>query len=278
MAAKSYPEAAPVQVMNLVKEFSGGKVAVNNVSLVIEDKMCFGLLGPNGGALRRACVGPWFRIVVALTPPGAAAGKTTLISTLTGLHSVSRGTATIGGYDIRSQMSSIYQVIGICPQFDVRVGVVAWCVGCIVFNRYVSATATPQIHFPSLSVREHLLLYARLKGVNPANEAALIEAMIQGVGLCTSRLLCRVFIVSTCRDTWCGLCVMCSREGRCRKQGALRWNEATLIVWHGVGWQSPCGKSSSHRLLWLYPAYTCRCLTHCLAHGLSCSWTNPAQG
>ena len=133
VAAKSYPEAAPVQVMNLVKEFSGGKVAVNNVSLVIEDKMCFGLLGPNG------------------------AGKTTLISTLTGLHSVSRGTATIGGYDIRSQMSSIYQVIGICPQFD--------------------------IHFPSLSVREHLLLYARLKGVNPTNEAALIEAMIQGVGL-----------------------------------------------------------------------------------------------
>ena len=178
--------------MNLVKEFSGGKVAVNNVSLVIEDKMCFGLLGPNGGALRRACVGPWFRIVVALTRPGAAAGKTTLISTLTGLHSVSRGTATIGGYDIRSQMSSIYQVIGICPQFDVRVGVVAWYVGCIVFNRYVSATATPQIHFPSLSVREHLLLYARLKGVNPTNEAALIEAMIQGVGLCTSRPVPRV--------------------------------------------------------------------------------------
>lgn len=42
VAEGQYSERAPVQVANLVKEFGGGKVAVNNVSLVIEDRMTFG--------------------------------------------------------------------------------------------------------------------------------------------------------------------------------------------------------------------------------------------
>ena len=42
VAEGQYSERAPVQVANLVKEFGGGKVAVNNVSLIIEDRMTFG--------------------------------------------------------------------------------------------------------------------------------------------------------------------------------------------------------------------------------------------
>mmetsp|Transcript_32638 Transcript_32638/g.5922 ORF Transcript_32638/g.5922 Transcript_32638/m.5922 type:complete len:158 (+) Transcript_32638:1427-1900(+) len=56
------------------------KIAVNNLSLRIQEGELFGLLGPNG------------------------AGKTTLISMLTGLYTPTRGNAWVEGYDIIKQL------------------------------------------------------------------------------------------------------------------------------------------------------------------------------
>lgn len=94
VAKGNYEPTAPVQLFNLRKEF-GSKVAVDNVSLVVETHEAFGLLGPNG------------------------AGKTTVIGVIMGLLSPSHGTGRIAGFDIRSSMRSIHQVIGVCPQHDI---------------------------------------------------------------------------------------------------------------------------------------------------------------
>ncbi|XP_072953821.1 ABC transporter A family member 1 isoform X1 [Typha angustifolia] len=68
------------------------------------------------------------------------AGKTTTLSMLTGEESPSDGTAYIFGCDIRLQPKAVRQHIGYCPQFDAL------------------------LEF--LTAREHLELYARIKGVS----------------------------------------------------------------------------------------------------------------
>ncbi|XP_073045871.1 ABC transporter A family member 1 isoform X1 [Primulina eburnea] len=67
------------------------------------------------------------------------AGKTTTLSMLSGEESPSAGTAFIFGKDIRSSPKAARQHIGYCPQFDALLEFV--------------------------TVREHLYLYARIKGV-----------------------------------------------------------------------------------------------------------------
>ncbi|TPX55599.1 hypothetical protein PhCBS80983_g05191 [Powellomyces hirtus] len=90
-----------------------------------------------------------------LGPNGA--GKTTLISILTGLYSPTSGSATIAGYDIRTHIHEIYKLIGVCPQFDLLWG--------------------------ELSVLDHLLFYARLKGVTSSQEAATARRCLTDVKL-----------------------------------------------------------------------------------------------
>jgi ATP-binding cassette subfamily A (ABC1) protein 3 len=65
--------------------------------------------------------------------------KTTVINMLTGALGATEGTATVAGKDIRNQMNVIRQDIGICLQHD-----------CL---------------FPQLTVREHVQLFSRLKGL-----------------------------------------------------------------------------------------------------------------
>ena len=69
------------------------------------------------------------------------AGKTTLINTLTGLITADSGQAAIYGYNIRDpiQMQKIRSMMGVCPQDNTL--------------------------FDNLSPREHLKVYAGLKGV-----------------------------------------------------------------------------------------------------------------
>lgn len=80
-----------IVITDLVKQF-GSFTAVNGLNLEIQKGELFGFLGPNG------------------------AGKTTTISILCGLLAPSSGTAKIGGFDIRTDMSRIKSHIGVCPQ------------------------------------------------------------------------------------------------------------------------------------------------------------------
>jgi len=41
------------------------------------------------------------------------------LSVLTGLHQVSDGDATVGGYSVRDEMDAIREIIGVCPQHDI---------------------------------------------------------------------------------------------------------------------------------------------------------------
>jgi ABC-type multidrug transport system fused ATPase/permease subunit len=74
----------PLICSGLTKQYDTGKLAVNNLNLVVEDKTIFGLLGPNG------------------------AGKTTLLSMITGIFSPTSGTAFVGGYSIIDQIDKVH--------------------------------------------------------------------------------------------------------------------------------------------------------------------------
>lgn len=80
-----------VEVKNLVKRY-GDLLAVDNVSMSIQEGEIFGLLGPNG------------------------AGKTTTISTLTGLTKADSGKLLIFDKDMENYEMDIKRNIGIVPQ------------------------------------------------------------------------------------------------------------------------------------------------------------------
>jgi len=124
--------AYPVIIDNLHKSYDD-KVAVTNVSLALANNECFGLLGPNG------------------------AGKTTIISICTGLFMPTSGTAYVGGFDVRNDMDSIHQIMGVCPQFDTLHDI--------------------------LTTKETLLFYCRLKGCSKDDEEELAMKHLKSVGL-----------------------------------------------------------------------------------------------
>jgi len=92
----------------------------------------------------------------ALLGPNGA-GKSTTLQILTGLYGPSGGDATVAGYSIRTDMPAIHKQIGVCPQHDV--------------------------FFPSLTLREHLLLFARLKGCRKSEEQDLVSESLRSVKL-----------------------------------------------------------------------------------------------
>lgn len=127
-----------IVVHRLHKVFQGSgsrqaKVAVNDLCLGVPYGECLGLLGPNG------------------------AGKTTAISILSGAMSPSTGYALLGGYDVATQLDSVHQVLGICPQFDT-----VW---------------------PDLTVSDHLHFYARLKGIPRGLIRPAVQQVAERVGL-----------------------------------------------------------------------------------------------
>ncbi|SYZ63668.1 ATP-binding_cassette_subfamily_A (plasmid) [Leishmania braziliensis MHOM/BR/75/M2904] len=83
-----------VQVLNLRKEYSNGKVAVRNITFGVHPGEVFGFLGTNG------------------------AGKTTTISILCQEFSPTSGHASICGNDIETDSREALRCIGYCPQFD----------------------------------------------------------------------------------------------------------------------------------------------------------------
>jgi len=90
-----------------------------------------------------------------LGPNGA--GKTTLIHSLIGVYTPTAGYARLAGYNIHTDMKQVFKRIGICPQHD------------ILWN--------------DLTVEDHLLFYARLKGIKRGEEKAAVNESLNNVGL-----------------------------------------------------------------------------------------------
>ncbi|XP_031441264.1 phospholipid-transporting ATPase ABCA1-like isoform X2 [Clupea harengus] len=123
-----------LRICDLTKVYSGKKVpAVDRICVGVPAAECFGLLGING------------------------AGKTTTFKMLTGDIAVSGGEAFLNGHSIRTEMQSVHQNMGYCPQFD----------------------AIDDL----LTGREHLEFYARLRGVPEKEVAMVAEWGIQKLGL-----------------------------------------------------------------------------------------------
>lgn len=80
-----------IQIEGLTKAY-GDLLAVEQISLEVQEGELFGFLGPNG------------------------AGKTTTIRMLTGLSKPTAGTARVLGFDIRSQVAQAKRHIGVVPE------------------------------------------------------------------------------------------------------------------------------------------------------------------
>uniref|UniRef100_A0A6M2EU98 ABC transporter domain-containing protein n=1 Tax=Populus davidiana TaxID=266767 RepID=A0A6M2EU98_9ROSI len=90
-----------------------------------------------------------------LGPNGA--GKTSFISMMIGLTTPSTGTAYVEGLDIRTQMDWVYTSMGVCPQHDLL--------------------------WETLTGREHLLFYGRLKNLKGAALKKAVEDSLKSVNL-----------------------------------------------------------------------------------------------
>uniref|UniRef100_A0A5B7AZN9 ABC transporter domain-containing protein n=1 Tax=Davidia involucrata TaxID=16924 RepID=A0A5B7AZN9_DAVIN len=90
-----------------------------------------------------------------LGPNGA--GKTSFIKMMIGLMKPSSGTAYVQGLDIRTNMDGIYTSMGVCPQHDLL--------------------------WETLTGREHLLFYGRLKNLKGAALTQAVEKSLKDVGL-----------------------------------------------------------------------------------------------
>lgn len=96
------PEIAQLEQLNqclriedLTKEYEDGVQAVDGINLKMYSGQIFALLGHNG------------------------AGKSTMISMLTGLSQKTTGNARVFGTDLFNQMSKVRDFMGVCPQHDV---------------------------------------------------------------------------------------------------------------------------------------------------------------
>ena len=83
------------------------------------------------------------------------AGKSTTIQLLTGLHAPTEGDALVYGRSVASDMEGVRQSIGVCPQDNV------------LWNE--------------LTVREHVMLYAGLRGLDVAEVS--VEGNLTELGL-----------------------------------------------------------------------------------------------
>lgn len=85
------------------------------------------------------------------------AGKSTLLHIIQGALQATNGCGYVSGYDITNESDSVRLLLGVCPQIDAQ--------------------------WPTLTVLEHVLFYARVKGVPHNEELSHAESLIKRVGL-----------------------------------------------------------------------------------------------
>ncbi|GMF14304.1 unnamed protein product [Phytophthora lilii] len=85
------------------------------------------------------------------------AGKTTTMKMMTGDIIPTSGSGTLGGFDILGEQLEVRRLIGYCPQFDAL--------------------------FELMSVREHLELFARIKGVARADLNEVVKSLMHQMNL-----------------------------------------------------------------------------------------------
>lgn len=125
-----------IDIENLRKVYHGvmgEKIAVNDISLRMYEGQITVLLGHNG------------------------AGKTSLMSVLTGFYPPSSGTAVVNGYDIKTSMDGVRSSLALCPQHDVL--------------------------FDTLTVKEHLWFFGKLKGTSSEEIGMEVQEMQESVNL-----------------------------------------------------------------------------------------------
>ncbi|XP_034039071.1 LOW QUALITY PROTEIN: retinal-specific phospholipid-transporting ATPase ABCA4-like [Thalassophryne amazonica] len=113
-------------------------------------------VGRKRAAVDRICVGVSSGECFGLLGVNGA-GKTTTFKMLTGDTDVTSGESTVAGYSILTEILDVHQNMGYCPQFD----------------------AIDEL----LTGREHLYLYARLRGVPESEIARVAQWCIQKLGL-----------------------------------------------------------------------------------------------
>ncbi|HIJ07887.1 TPA: ATP-binding cassette domain-containing protein, partial [Candidatus Bathyarchaeota archaeon] len=124
--------ASIITVQNLTKTF-GDFVAVDNITFDIKKAEIFGLLGPNG------------------------AGKSTTIRMLSTLTRPTKGTATIGGFDVVKNDTEVRKLIGIVSE------------KMIMYNR--------------LTARENLWFFGNLFGMSRKDLNNRIDELLELVQL-----------------------------------------------------------------------------------------------
>ena len=124
-------------VKNLYKTYANGFKAVQGINVKMYMGQIFALLGHNG------------------------AGKSSLISMITGLLEKSKGSGHVYGLDLFQQMDEVRQMMGVCPQHDIL--------------------------FEMLTPEEHLDIFYDFKGGNPINKEAELKKLISDVGLSIDR-------------------------------------------------------------------------------------------
>ncbi len=117
-----------IEAQNLSKSF-GDLEAVSNLSFKLESGEVLGLLGPNG------------------------AGKSTTMRLLTTFLSPTEGSASVAGFDVRTQAEDVRRSIGYLPE-------------------------TPPL-YPELRVREYLNFVAKIKGVPRAKLSKSVSDSIE---------------------------------------------------------------------------------------------------
>ena len=122
-----------LRVNNLEKTYESGFQAVRGVNVKMFDSQIFALLGHNG------------------------AGKSTMISMMTGLLGRSNGDARCYDIDVFEQMDKVREIMGVCPQHDVL--------------------------FDLLTPREHLDIFYDFKGGDSLNKKREIDSLINDCGL-----------------------------------------------------------------------------------------------